>query len=208
MHKVSTQTQERLERAASCLTGSYRLNYFWGSMMSKALRYTGSSSFDAHEVLPNVFVGDVYAAHNQEELKRRNVTHIINAALAITPPFPDQFNYLHVQLLDFPGENVINHLQDTTKFIDDALAGGGKVFIHCLKGVSRSATIAAAYAIHSQKLTTKQAIDLLRQRRTVVCPNHGFVLQLEWFERQTRRSMSLPAILHPRTAVQSLSAEV
>jgi len=189
---------ERLEKAASCLTGSYRLNYFWGSMMSKALRYTGSKTFDAHEVLPGVFVGDVYAAHNQEELKKRNITHVINAVLAVTPPFPDHFEYMHVQLLDYPGENVMNHFQNTTKFIEDALAGGGKVFIHCLKGVSRSATIAAAFAIYSQKLSTREAIELLRKSRTIVCPNHGFVLQLEWYEKQMKRdSIARPSAILP-----------
>jgi len=209
MYKYSPQMQERLERAASCLTGSYRLNYFWGTLMSKALRYTGSSSFDAHEVLPNIFVGDVYAAHNQEELKRRNVTHIINAALAVIPPFPDKFKYLHVQLLDYPGENVMDHLQVTTKYIEEALAGGGRVFIHCLKGVSRSATIAAAFAIYSQQLTTQEAINMLRKQRSIVCPNHGFVLQLEWYEKQMRKSSSfggnLP--LPPTTPPQQLTAQ-
>ena len=37
---------------------------------------------------------------------------------------------MHVQLLDYPGENIMSHLAETTKFIEEALAGGGKVFIH------------------------------------------------------------------------------
>jgi len=181
--------RQRLEKAAACLTGNYRLNHFWGTVMSKTLRYTGSRTFNAHEVLPNVYVGDVYAAHNINELKKRNITHVVNAVLGIVPPFPEQFKYLHVQLLDCPGENVMTHFENTSKFIEDALAGGGKVFIHCLQGVSRSATIAAAFAIYSQQLSTQDAIKLLRKSRTVVCPNHGFVMQLEWYERSRRNSL-------------------
>jgi len=175
--------RDRLEKAASCLTGNKRLNQFWGSMMSKTLRHTGSKSFNAHEVLPNVYVGDVYAAHNKDELKKRNVTHVVNAVVGVVPPFPDQFKYLHVQLLDCPGENIMEHFEKTSKFIEDALSVGGIVFIHCLQGVSRSATIAAAFAIYSQQISTKAAIKLLQEKRTVVRPNHGFVMQLECYEK-------------------------
>jgi len=182
-------TRQRLEKAASCLTGNYRLNHFWGTVMSKTLRHTGSKSFNAHEVLPNVYVGDVYAAHNVDELKKRNITHVVNAVLGVVPPFPEQFKYLHVKLLDCPGENVMAHFENTSKFIEDALAGGGKVFIHCLQGVSRSATIAAAFAIYSQQISTEDAIKLLRKTRNVVSPNHGFVMQLQWYEKARRNSV-------------------
>jgi len=190
---------EKLEKAASCLTGNYRLNYYWCTMMSKTLRYTGSHSFDAHEVLPGVYLGDIYAAHNIDELKRRNITHVIDAALAIVPPFPDQFKYMHVELLDYPGENVMPYLEHTSRFIEQALASGGKVLVHCLKGVSRSATIAAAYAIYSQKLSTKAAIQLLRKSRTVVCPNHGFQMQLEWYEKSLSKKANFA---HPTSAIE------
>jgi len=174
---------EWLERTASCLTGNYHLNYYYCSMVSKALRYTGSKAFDAHEVLPGVFVGDVFAAHNADELKKRNITHVLNAVLGVTPPYPEQFKYMHIKLLDYPGENIMPHLQEATKFIEEALAGGGKILIHCLKGVSRSASIAAAFAIYSQKLTTKEAIELLKRSRTIIRPNHGFVMQLQKYEK-------------------------
>jgi len=175
---------EWLEKTASCLTGNYHLNYYYCSAVSKTLRYTGSKAFDAHEVLPGVYVGDVYAAHNADELKKRNITHVVNAVLGVTPPYPEKFKYMHVQLLDYPGENIQDHLQHTSKFIEDALAGGGNVLIHCLKGVSRSASIAAAFAIYSQKLSTKEAIALLKKSRTIIRPNHGFVMQLEWYEKK------------------------
>lgn len=47
------------------------------------------SNFNAHEVYPNVYVGDVYAAHNSNELKKQKITHVVNVACGVAPAYPD-----------------------------------------------------------------------------------------------------------------------
>jgi predicted protein tyrosine phosphatase len=53
----------------------------------------------------------------------------------------------------------------------------GKVLIHCVEGISRSATIAIAYLMTHEHLTAQQAMREVRGGREV-CPNQGFLLQL------------------------------
>lgn len=53
----------------------------------------------------------------------------------------------------------------------------GKVFVHCLMGVSRSATLVLAFLMICEQLTLKEAARVVRQHRDI-CPNPGFLNQL------------------------------
>ena len=185
---VADYTPDRLERVADVFLSNYALNYYYGAFISKALRWTPSSNFNAHEVYPNVFVGDVYAAHNTCELKKQKITHVVNVACGVTPAFPDDFTYLHIPLLDCATENIQDHFHKTSAFIQNALASGGRVLVHCLKGVSRSATIAAAFVISAHCVSPAEAVLILRKKRTIIKPNYGFMMQLEWYWRSLQKS--------------------
>ncbi|KAI7834370.1 protein-tyrosine phosphatase-like protein [Kickxella alabastrina] len=67
------------------------------------------------------------------------------------------------------------------EFISGALAVGGRVLVHCMAGQSRSATAAAAYLMHEQKLTAEQAVQAVKQRRPQIYPNQGFLDQLDLY---------------------------
>jgi len=46
---------------------------------------------------------------------------------------------------DFEYEDILVHLPQSCQFIQTALDEGGKVLVHCVMGVSRSATVVCAY---------------------------------------------------------------
>lgn len=177
----TSYTPDRFERVADVFLSNYALNYYYGVFISRALRWSPSSNFNAHEVFPNVFVGDVYAAHNTSELKKRNITHVVNVACGVAPAFPQDFTYLQIPLLDCASEKIQDHFHKTSSFIQTALDNGGRVLIHCLKGVSRSATIAAAYVIKAHSASPSEAVQILRKNRPIIKPNSGFMTQLEWY---------------------------
>jgi len=176
---VASYTPDRFERVADVFLSNYALNYYYGVFLSKTLKWSPSNNFNAHEVFPNVYVGDVYAAHNTNELKKRGFTHVVNVACGVAPAFPKDFTYLHIPLLDCASENIQDHFHKTSQFIQDALTGGGRVLVHCLKGVSRSATIAAAFVMKARSASPSQAVEFLRKNRPVIKPNSGFMNQLE-----------------------------
>jgi dual specificity phosphatase 12 len=112
-------------------------------------------------------------------------------------PFND-YKHLHVTLDDDPNENVsfgggldacvayaeckclkiLEHLPNTTKFIDDALSHGGAVFVHCAMGKSRSATVVMAYLMQKYGRSVDESLEQLREGRGVCGPNPGFMEQL------------------------------
>ena len=46
-------------------------------------------------------------------------------------------------------------------------------------GISRSATVVCAYLIAEEGMTGPAAIDFVRERRPIICPNFGFRQQLD-----------------------------
>jgi len=59
-----------------------------------------------------------------------------------------------------------------------------RVLVHCLAGMSRSATIVIAYLLATTPMTAKEATEFVRSKRRVIRPNYGFTKQLEQYERR------------------------
>lgn len=80
-------------------------------------------------------------------------------------------------------ENLIEHFATTYKFISNALAEGGSVFIHCAMGKSRSATVLTAYLMRNLKISRDKALAMIRETRPFVEPNDEFMRQLELYQK-------------------------
>ena len=74
------------------------------------------------------------------------------------------------------------------EFMERALAASSaKVFVHCHKGVSRSAAMVIAWLMHSRGWDFDATFAHVKQRRGITNPNLGFALQLkDWHKRRTR----------------------
>ena len=64
-----------------------------------------------------------------------------------------------------PGPEV---LTDAVAWIDDQLADGRTVLVHCAKGRGRSATVLAAYFMRTRGMTFDEASTLLHSKRALV----------------------------------------
>ena len=69
------------------------------------------------------------------------------------------------------------------KFMDDAINNGGKVYVHCYQGVSRSSTIVVAYLIWKEKMGCRNLLEDVKLKRPVSSPNAGFTVQLFRWEK-------------------------
>jgi atypical dual specificity phosphatase len=59
-----------------------------------------------------------------------------------------------------------------------------RVLVHCLAGMSRSATIVIAYLLATTPMSTEEATEFVRSKRSIIRPNYGFTKQLEQYERR------------------------
>ena len=56
--------------------------------------------------------------------------------------------------------------------------GGGRVYIHCHQGVSRSSAMAIAYLMYANGWGYEPAYSFVRERRGIASPNAGFIARL------------------------------
>ena len=62
--------------------------------------------------------------------------------------------------------------------------GRGRALVHCMAGVSRSASICIAYLMRFCDMSLREAFYFLRDKRCVVRPNVGFWRQLIEYEKK------------------------
>ena len=68
---------------------------------------------------------------------------------------------------------------------------GGKTLVHCVAGVSRSASLCIIYLVKHEKMTLRQAYHYVKSARPIVRPNVGFWKQMVDYERRLRGHASV-----------------
>lgn len=92
-------------------------------------------------------------------------------------------------------------------FSDEGITQNRGVLIHCLAGVSRSATVTIAYLISALNMTLNEAYDFVKQRKPSVNPNLNFMGQLLEFERQLRTPQTPSSTTSTLSSDSSLDGE-
>mmetsp|Transcript_34846 Transcript_34846/g.64987 ORF Transcript_34846/g.64987 Transcript_34846/m.64987 type:complete len:753 (-) Transcript_34846:599-2857(-) len=128
------------------------------------------------EVYPNIYIGSIHAAFNQEALIDLGITHILNAS-RLPSTFPKTFTYLSIDIRDKEESNILSSIPAANIFIEAGVASGG-VLVHCYGGRSRSAAFVCAFLMSSHGWPYEQAQGMIYSARPVACINSGFEAQL------------------------------
>lgn len=100
---------------------------------------------------------------------------------------------LAIPIDDHPAAKISEFFQLALDRIAKNRQSGGKTVVHCMAGISRSATLVIAYLMREEKLSLTEAFDLVRLKRPIVQPNMGFWQQLEEFEEELKTSRTVLA---------------
>ena len=168
-------------------TTDYNIIYYssYGINKLKSLiTYSLGGKFEAHEILKDIYLGNIDSCYDYDELKKLKITHIISVIEGFDPPYPEQFNYFVINALDTLNTELKDCFEISNKFIDDALTKGGKVLIHCMAGRSRSVTILGAYLIKNFGIDVKNTIANIKARRNIIEPNENFINQLDEYYKK------------------------
>jgi dual specificity phosphatase 12 len=87
-----------------------------------------------------------------------------------------------INVPDMPSTDLLSHFPSCISFISDGMQQHGTVLVHCEYGISRSATIVLAYIMKTRKLTLKEAIEHIKDKKPDIRPNDGFIQQLKLWE--------------------------
>jgi protein-tyrosine phosphatase len=140
------------------------------------------TTYDFTEVIPGLYISDMYLAQDMNGITSRNIKSIINVTEDAPTPFED-ISYLRIPIKDNVTVNISDYFNQTCDFIEEGLKQGS-VLVHCGHGISRAPTIVAAYLIRKYKMTYEAAVEKIRETRHGIDPNFSFCIALLTFARQ------------------------
>eukprot|EP00938_MAST-03A_sp_MAST-3A-sp1_P003409 g3409.t1 len=142
-------------------------------------------------VLPHLYISGSGPARNTSRLLDLGITHVINCCVhRAQSSDSSRFHVLDLKLNDSSSSDVVMYIYMTIDFVESARLNGGKVLIHCLKGISRSASLVISYLMWSKNINNvREVLSIVQRSRPSCNPNGDFLVQLRHWARH-RPSMS------------------
>jgi hypothetical protein len=114
-----------------------------------------AASWQESEIIPNLFVGDLQDAQK-----------FAGTIISVLPdvPYAEPPRALHMPFL---AEGVVT-LDKTAALIDDELARGHRVLVHCEEGCERAPLVVAWFLKTRRAMSLDDAYALLKSRRPIV----------------------------------------
>ncbi|XP_052441043.1 dual specificity protein phosphatase 16 [Carassius gibelio] len=151
------------------------------------------SSSGPTRILPHLYLGCQRDVLNQELMQQSDIAYVINASNTCPKPdfIPDS-HFLRVPVNDSFCEKILPWLDRSVEFIEKAKASNARVLVHCLAGISRSATIAIAYIMKRMDMSLDEAYRFVKEKRPTISPNFNFLGQLLDFEKKLKSASDAP----------------
>ncbi len=124
---------------------------------------------DLDLIIPNLYLGNVSAAKDNELLKNLNITHVltIEDRSLDSSQYKVLEKYKFKKLADMHNCNILEVLEECLEFIDEAIKESKNILVHCYMGMSRSATLVMAYIMAREKQSVKKTLDQVKKQRFV-----------------------------------------
>jgi atypical dual specificity phosphatase len=135
------------------------------------------------EIIPNLLYVSGHTKAKKTYLDELNISKVISIGtkkeLNSIYTYIDGISYLKLKCKDVETANIQKYFRMVIDWISQDLSK--PVLIHCRMGISRSVTLAAAFLIVTNKIGSRLAIELIKEKRSIANPNVGFQLQLNDF---------------------------
>nr|XP_020469077.1 dual specificity protein phosphatase 16 [Monopterus albus] len=138
-------------------------------------------------ILPHLYLGCQRDVLNKDLMQQNDIAYVLNASNTCPKPdFIPESHFLRVPVNDSFCEKILPWLDRSVEFIEKAKASNARVLVHCLAGISRSATIAIAYIMKRMDMSLDEAYRFVKEKRPTISPNFNFLGQLLDFERKIK----------------------
>ncbi|EDW99056.2 dual specificity protein phosphatase 18 [Drosophila yakuba] len=130
-------------------------------------------------------------------MDKLGVSCVINVAPELPDtPLPSQKSplYLRIMAQDRSEVDLSKHFDEAADLIEEVRLSGGCTLIHCVAGVSRSASLCLAYLMKHAGMSLREAYKHVQAIRPQVRPNSGFFQQLRRYELELRGSSSVAMV--------------
>ncbi len=147
---------------------------------------------DADLIVPQIYLGNAKAAHNEDFLKGHSIEIVFNCTKDIPfhplmrrryrVPVDDDLSQEEIRNMELWSFEIIYKLLQEYKT-------GKNILVHCAAGMQRSAAVVAMFLIATTGMKWEDTIQFIRQRRPIAFyPSANFLQAIQGFER-TLQSM-------------------
>lgn len=151
-------------------------------------KMSGTPVWKYSRITPNLYVGGQHV--NLEGMDMEGITAIVNMREDYHSDEKRGIGgkrHLHLATLDNTPPS-LEALDKGADFIHQEINTGGKVYIHCGVGIGRAPSMAAAYLIKYENMTTASAMALITKTRPFIHLTRKQYQQLEAFDEASRKA--------------------
>nr|XP_033776984.1 dual specificity protein phosphatase 14-like [Geotrypetes seraphini]XP_033776985.1 dual specificity protein phosphatase 14-like [Geotrypetes seraphini] len=136
------------------------------------------------QITPSLYLSNATSARNRNVVAAKRITCIINASMDVQPSTWPSMDYMRVPVADLPHARLSDYFDMVADRIRSVERRNGRTLVHCMAGVSRSATLCIAYLMKYEGISLREAHNWVKSRRPMICPNAGFWHQLVAYEKK------------------------
>ena len=137
------------------------------------------------------------AAVTERHIREYGITSVINLTLDVKPLNMPNLETFQIRLDDVPTSKLSSYFEKVGEKIHATKTKGGKTLVHCVAGVSRSATVVIAYLMRHHKVSLLHAYTYVKSKRRVIRPNFGFFKQLIEYEKKLFGKTTVKMVTSP-----------
>ncbi|VDO37272.1 unnamed protein product [Onchocerca flexuosa] len=160
------------------------------------------------ELVPRLFICDA-SSLTWDNMNKYKISLIINATTEV-PSIRSLGSIPRIKLWldDTPSTDIYQYFDLISDQIEMTIAAGSNVLVHCVAGISRSATICLAFLTKFRCKSLRQAYLLMAQKRSLVRPNVGFWRQLITYEKEIKNCMASVKLVRSRENPENVLPDV
>jgi len=163
-------------------------------------KMANNSTLDPSQLPSSIIEGTLYLgsfahARNLKIFHQLNIGLVINCAREIPNYHSDPtIKYFKMDLNDDTHFNLMPFFDQVFDVLNQHNNQQQAVLFHCASGCSRSASMVIAYLMKLNGWTLKQSYDYVKEHRSKIKPNPGFIECLIGYEKQLYPTMEVPSI--------------
>uniref|UniRef100_A0A914ERB0 Protein-tyrosine-phosphatase n=1 Tax=Acrobeloides nanus TaxID=290746 RepID=A0A914ERB0_9BILA len=121
-----------------------------------------------------------------EKIRQKKITCVINVTTEEPNAYLPGIDYVKIRIEDNPYAKLDNYFDMVADRIKSVKDRGGRTLVHCVAGVSRSASLTIIYLVKYERMSLRQAYHYVKSARPIIRPNVGFWKQMVDYERKLR----------------------
>ena len=141
------------------------------------------------ELLPYLYIGNLDDAYNLGMLSELGITHVLDCAspegsrtLMTNCGYSTVYRRMRINADDDLQYQIIEDFETAIRFIEDAHKSEGKILVHCIQGINRSAAVCIAYLLHRDGGHLCDIVkDVQIKRQRAILSNPSFRRQLQQY---------------------------